>query len=473
MKELINNSYDADASKVRVFVKPDADQIIIEDDGVGLSKDEFLAHFSRISESHKRDASQLSPSGRRPQIGKIGIGFIAANEICDTMEIYSSKKGTTRVLHVIVNFAEMRRDPALRRTATGDIAKADFEGEELPNESKLDESFTQVFLTNVRDLAQPILVGARKAARGRVGGRSLYGLKPTSIRRILADPTLDSWSDLDFYSETMLRVGLNVPVTYLSDWVPSRLHPKTKEFEDGIEHLRFSVEYDGTQLHKPIVLDPHGGRCLVRTFDLKGDRLNARGYFYAQHGVIKPNNLNGLLIRIRQAAVGEYDRSFMGYPTSQGTLFQRWISSEIWASDELEDAMNIDRRTFRITHPTYVELQNAIHAQLDTVLKNVRETVYAEGVAERSTRRAAQEMQRLEVFASDPAIQVRPSIRKQVVQSFQKPNGEVLEKQLLRRFTVSELYRLVVDVASELLTPDQLRTFLNRLTERLTQSRRR
>ena len=45
LKELINNSFDADAKRVNVFVKPDADRIIIEDDGFGLNKDEFEKTF--------------------------------------------------------------------------------------------------------------------------------------------------------------------------------------------------------------------------------------------------------------------------------------------------------------------------------------------------------------------------------------------------------------------------------------------
>ncbi|QMU55624.1 MAG: hypothetical protein GKS04_00215 [Candidatus Mycalebacterium zealandia] len=38
LKELINNSYDADATLVEVFVKPDADRIMILDNGTGFSK---------------------------------------------------------------------------------------------------------------------------------------------------------------------------------------------------------------------------------------------------------------------------------------------------------------------------------------------------------------------------------------------------------------------------------------------------
>ena len=127
LKELVNNSYDADASNVDVFVKPDADRIVVSDDGVGLSRAEFERHFKRISESHKRDDDDSTTSGR-PKIGKIGIGFIAANELCDVMEIISTKRGSTELLHVEVNFREMRLDPGQRRRPDNEYAKGDYVG---------------------------------------------------------------------------------------------------------------------------------------------------------------------------------------------------------------------------------------------------------------------------------------------------------------------------------------------------------
>src|SRR5712692_8122516 len=68
LKELINNSFDADARTVNVFIKPDADRIVIEDDGEGISKEDFVRHFSRVSESHKREDTDHTKSGR-PKIG--------------------------------------------------------------------------------------------------------------------------------------------------------------------------------------------------------------------------------------------------------------------------------------------------------------------------------------------------------------------------------------------------------------------
>lgn len=52
LKELVNNSFDADATEVLVFVKPDANRIIVQDNGHGMSRSEFERHFKRIAESH-------------------------------------------------------------------------------------------------------------------------------------------------------------------------------------------------------------------------------------------------------------------------------------------------------------------------------------------------------------------------------------------------------------------------------------
>src|ERR1700759_199398 len=142
LKELVNNSYDADAVKVNIYVKPDADRIIIEDDGIGMNREEFEKHFKRVSESHKRDSADVTDK-QRPKIGKIGIGFIAANEICEVMEIFSTKAGSSELLHVYINFAEMRKPLEERRQGSEDIVKADYQGEIL--EAEVDEHYTHLF----------------------------------------------------------------------------------------------------------------------------------------------------------------------------------------------------------------------------------------------------------------------------------------------------------------------------------------
>lgn len=65
LKELINNAYDADASIVQIFVKPDANQIVIQDNGTGFAKEAFVKHFANVSESEKREISDKTESGRK------------------------------------------------------------------------------------------------------------------------------------------------------------------------------------------------------------------------------------------------------------------------------------------------------------------------------------------------------------------------------------------------------------------------
>lgn len=467
LKELVNNSYDADATRVDVFVKPDADRIVVADDGLGMTPKEFVDHFQRVSESHKRDKADHTPSGR-PKVGKIGIGFIAANELCDVMEIISTKKGSTELLRVEVNFQEMRLDPPDRRRRDNDsFVKGDYEGmiERAPRK----EHYTHVLLKEVRPNAKGILAGAIK--REHVAGpASVYGLKPDSVRLLIAPMT--NWGELDEYSQAMLQVGLNVPVRYLPNWYPNQHAEVLEPLEDQVAVLNFSVFTDGSDLRKPVVLDP-GDRNLLWPLEIEGQHVSARGYLFAKHGVLRPQWLNGVLTRIRHAAVGEYDATFLNFKSSEQTLFQRWTSCEIWADDRLEEALNIDRRTLRITHPAYVELQEAFHDALSEFLREVRLKIYTQPAAERRQKEARREVERfrevIERSATELPAQTRDHLRRAVKRRAapERLSGPRQIKTMLRRYSVADMYDLVLEVARDTLPSDQYERFARALAERL------
>lgn len=465
LKELINNSYDAEAERVDIFVKPDADRIIIADDGKGMTKNEFERHFKRISESHKRDDDSPLAHGRR-KIGKIGIGFIAANELCEVMELYSTQAGSSELLHVVIDFSELRKPPAERRRGNSDMVKADYRGEIL--EAPLDVHYTQLYLKNVRGEARDILAGAMPQS-GTEKVKSLYGLRPESVVRKLRDPSIRTWKEFDAYSETMLAIGLNVPVPYYQGWIPPNLLPKASEFVQRTAELDFNVFYDGSELGKSIVLwpDEKSNAALISRFDFHGEYVAATGYFYAQHGLIRPQELQGLLVRIREAAVGEYDHSFWGYASNNASLIQRWVSAEIWANDGLEEAMNIDRRTLREAHPAYVELRNAVHNHLRRVLADARSELYEKPSAERKEADSNEALATLTTLASTVA-----SIDPIAAQNMQTALSSVLTEPkarnlLLKKYSVAEVYEIAVQVAKETLPPEYFRQFLVKLTERL------
>ena len=463
LKELINNSFDADATKVDVFVKPDADRIIIEDNGTGMDRADFEKHFKKISESHKRDDSDFTRSGR-PKIGKIGIGFIAANEICDVMELVSTKEGSTELLEVSIRFDLMREDPGIRRRTDTEFAKADYHGS--VSETDPVSHFTQVFLKKVRGEAKSILAGA--GSNEFVSGKkTLYGLKAETVCKNLKDNNLKTWTDFDAYSKNRLEVALNVPVPYHDEWLPLNLRSEVADLEQQVQQLEFSLFFDGSEIRKPIVFNPDG-KALISRFEFDGKYVAAQGYFYAQHGTIKPPELHGLLIRIRNAAVGNYDSSFLGYPPSRGSLLQRWISGEIIADDRLEDAMNIDRQTLRVAHPAYVELQRAVHSHLENLIKRVRDEIYNVGSKTRKIERAKKVEEKILSVATHEITRVSPSAAKRVKVAWEDATSDEMgQKKLLRKFTVDELYELVIEIATEILSPEQLDDFLMRLTERI------
>ncbi len=105
LRELISNSYDADAT--RVVIKTDAprfDRISIEDDGIGMSPQALAHMLLHIGGSAKRQEighelgitsesnSTCSPSGRK-LIGKIGIGIFSVAQLTHTFQIITKTKG--------------------------------------------------------------------------------------------------------------------------------------------------------------------------------------------------------------------------------------------------------------------------------------------------------------------------------------------------------------------------------------------
>ncbi|HSV86329.1 MAG TPA: ATP-binding protein [Levilinea sp.] len=463
LKELINNAYDADATEVQVWVKSDGDSIIIEDNGCGLNRQDFERHFMMISESFKREETSTSPQGR-PLIGKIGIGFIAANEICNEMQVISTQAGSTDLLDVTISFDLMRADPSARRRGETSFAKAVYCGKTGSAEPA--SHFTRVFLRMIRGAAKDILAGAGVSLYSS-GEYSLYGLSERSVQQVLMDGNLQSWSIFDAYSKNRLEVALNVPIRYHKQWLPRHFLPQVTEIEKAVDKLNFRVFFDGSELRKPVVFNP-AGEALISPFTYQGMQVSASGYFYAQRGAIHPQELQGLLVRIRHAAIGGYDPNFLEFSAQRGGQFKKWISGEILVDDRLEDALNIDRKTLRNTHPAYVELQLAVHAHVDRLIAQVRSDIFSAGAQERKRQRAAKSEQKIHAVTAGSLDKLALETAHELSsawQSFLEKEGS--EKQLLRKYSIDQIYKLVIEAAGDSLSPEDMQVLLKGLTGRL------
>ena len=95
-----------------------------------------------------------------------------------------------------------------------------------------------------------------------------------------------------------------------------------------------------------------------------GEPLLVKGYIAVQYGeAIQPPEVRGLLVRIRDVAIGSYDRTLLGYPFVEGPRFD-WISGELYVRKGLEDALTASRESFDTLHPHFEQLQEALFALL-------------------------------------------------------------------------------------------------------------
>jgi len=76
--EGISNSWDADAKNVRIYIDRDKDLLLIKDDGIGMTANDFRYKFLKVGYSKRGndDSAMISPGGR-PYIGRKGIGKLA------------------------------------------------------------------------------------------------------------------------------------------------------------------------------------------------------------------------------------------------------------------------------------------------------------------------------------------------------------------------------------------------------------
>ena len=100
LKELITNSYDADAKKVMIKIDLKNEIIIIEDDGKGMSEGDF-EFYLRIAGQTRTKENNTTSLGRKI-IGQFGIGFLSIFPFFKNYSIETKKAGSQSVLHATI-----------------------------------------------------------------------------------------------------------------------------------------------------------------------------------------------------------------------------------------------------------------------------------------------------------------------------------------------------------------------------------
>ncbi len=411
IKELVNNSFDADSSKVIIRLKPINDTIIIADDGNGMNAIDFDKNFAWISKSNKRNSGELSPKFRRPLIGKIGIGFIAVNEICKTMRIISSKENENFKFIADINFESI-----VKPNEDEGIIKGTYK---LINEEEEKEAhYTIIELTDLKESVKDILNDQQYHSNlARSKNKDFDDFSFRSMKDIITHHNtgkLKSFKEENAYVSFIIDLASYIPVEYIEGGPIVGINDTIiSEIVEAHKNLKFKVDLDGIDLKKPTYFEIKDGKKFAyssfsRSIPSK-DNLDAiviMGYFFAYDHLLTPRELNGIAIRIRNIPIAVeygYDTTFLAYPNYVDQIFRNWVSGEVYVLKGLEDAMNIDRKSFRVTHNHYLALQNFVHKYLrEEFFSQEVNDIYQENRIYRADNKAEEQNEKKrEILGSD------------------------------------------------------------------------
>jgi hypothetical protein len=108
LAEAVANAWDADAENVSIIIDPVKSQIVIEDDGSGMSRDDLNNRYLCVGYQRRSDPSgATTPRFRRPVMGRKGIGKLSLFSISKTISVCTAKDNEANGL--VLELEEIRR----------------------------------------------------------------------------------------------------------------------------------------------------------------------------------------------------------------------------------------------------------------------------------------------------------------------------------------------------------------------------
>jgi hypothetical protein len=423
IKELISNSFDADATLVRIHTGfPRFETFSCEDNGHGMELAEFERLMHRgIGTSYKRVSSAtLTEVNHRPMIGRLGLGILSLAQICTQFDVISHHERTATAFRATIKFppyTQQEMDRITQRLSTtpdgDDIRGGEYQIHSEPYDPE--RRGLRIFTAHLRESFRKRMRSLQRLAnRQRFGDGGPYKTFGTYLDAIYnPDKPTASTNLLSDYDQLLFGLALAPPLPLLDDRNIAVSLPSVSSRQTRLRGFDFEVQVDNLALANPVSLpwdrehhiakgcvpagaeacsfELHDGaateRCSVvqhilevAESDLRfslyelsysnqrvaGSPLEFDGYLFQQTGRLYPRDIQGVLIRINDVAIGKYDNSMLTYPLAEGPRYSM-VSSELFVKKGFEDALNIDRDSFNELHPHYMRLQSYLHGLLGRV----------------------------------------------------------------------------------------------------------
>lgn len=163
----------------------------------------------------------------------------------------------------------------------------------------------------------------------------------------------------------------------------------------------FTVEVDGVKLFRPLLFrnQPKTSTAvktpmlfvgkdrqefLNKPVELSGGPLEFEAYLFWTPKVL-PKQHQGVVLRVGNSSGAPFDKTFLGYQVSEQTRL-RQITAEIFVTQGLDEAINLDRESFNYAHPHYQYLVKWLHNAIRQLTNKHKEV--GKGIRELNLREA-------------------------------------------------------------------------------------
>ncbi|HHT9106386.1 MAG TPA: ATP-binding protein [Candidatus Wujingus californicus] len=306
IKELISNSYDAGATEIKIKLDLDKAEIIVRDNGRGMSLEDIEKKFLTIG--FVTAPSDKTDELGRKRIGTFGIGCLSVFPYCDTVHVITKKRDSNELIELEID---------THRFFTG--VPADIEKERAKctiHKSDLPKKDGETII-------------------------SLKGIKQHLIKE-LCQKGGSGWSSIDKFS------GFNKFKWTLSQYSPIQFSPEHKELHDLFSNSKITpmrLWLDGKELFRNV---PEGMEILEKGEEKFGN-VHIKYVIGTSKKPVEPQEGRGLQVRLREVAVGfptDFEvTKFTGHVPAR----LNYLSGEIYILGGLDSSLMIDRDSFSYT----------------------------------------------------------------------------------------------------------------------------
>lgn len=295
LSEIVANSWDADAENVNVTIDKVKEIITIEDDGIGMDRDDVIDHFLTVGFKRRAEIGELTPVKKRRPMGRKGIGKLSSFSIARVVDVFTIKDGERTAFR-------MDRDVIKARISSNDSVP--YEPPELSDRPKSLKVGTRIVLSGLsKKLSEMTVAGLKRRV-----ARRFAIIGPKFDFRVLVEGEEISPADRGYQSaleylwvygdqaETIalytnlarkehrtsaLKAAAKKAGIHLSGWIGTVGQPRQLQDEEGDNLNRIAIFMRGKMAQEDI-LDEYGQKEIYADYvigelhcdDLDNDSLD-------------------------------------------------------------------------------------------------------------------------------------------------------------------------------------------------------